>query len=145
MENHIVTAGMLKDVNELWALENAFLQEIGEQSMEEDAQLRLKEAVKEEKIFFFIAKKNGLPIGMCSVSPCFSTFACKLCGVFDDFYVLPAYRKHGVARLLVKTAQDWCKEHNYASLTVGCSRQDEAMYHSLGFDTELGVLLADNL
>lgn len=143
MEKTIVE--MLKDANELWTLENAFLNEIGELPMEEKAKLRLKEAIKDEIIFFFIAKNNGLPIGMCSVSPCFSTFACKQCGVFDDFYVQPEFRRQGVARMLVKAAQDWCKEHDYASMTVGCSRHDEAMYRSLGFDTELGVMMADNL
>lgn len=143
MEKPIVE--MLNDVNELWTLENAFLNEIGEPPMDGAAQKRLMEAIKQEKIFFFVAKNGSQPIGMCSISPSFSTFACKPCGVFDDFYVHPEFRRQGVARLLVKTAQDWCREHDYASVTVGCSRQDEAMYHSLGFDTELGVMLAVNL
>lgn len=145
MGNRIFTVEVLKDANELWTLENEFLNAVGEEPMEETAQTRLAQAIKENEIIFFIARREGKPIGMCSVSSCFSTFACKPCGVFDDFFVKPEYRKRGVARLLTEAAQAWCKEHDFASLTVGCSQKDVAMYQSLGFDSILGVMLGNNL
>jgi len=145
MENCIVTVDNLKEPNKLWTLENEFLNAVGEEAMEEAAKVRLAQAIREEKIIFLVASLNGQPIGMCSISPCFSTFVCKSCGVFDDFYIRPEYRGHGVARMIVNAAQLWCKEHDYASLTVGCARKDIAMYQSLGFDTELGTMLANNL
>ncbi len=136
---------MLNDPNELWLLENEFLNEIGEKPMTDNSKERLIEAIQAEKIFFWIAKMDGRPVGMCSVSPCFSTFACKSCGVFDDFYVEPHHRKQGVARLLAATTQKWCREKGYASIMVGCCKEDVGMYQTLGFDVELGTMLVHNL
>ena len=145
MENLNATVEILKNPDELWQLENAFFMAVGENEMTLKNFHRLVDAVETEKIIFFGARKNGEVIGMCSVSPNFSTFACKTCGVFDDFFIDPEHRGHGVAPMLVNAAREWCKQRDYASLTVGCSRGDAAMYQSLGFDTELGVLLAANL
>ena len=105
---------------------------------------RLVDAVKKGEIIFFAAREGERLIGMCSISPCFSTFACKACGVFDDFFVQPEYRGKGAARMLVNAAREWCKDHDFAGMTVGCARKDTAMYRSLGFDTELGTMLANN-
>ena len=145
MENLNITVEILKNTDELWQLENAFLKDVGEKEMTFEHFRRLAEAVAAEKIIFFAARKNGRLIGMCSVSPCFSTFACKSCGVFDDFFIYPEERGRGAARQLVNAACEWCKANEYTSLMVGCSRMDTAMYQSLGFDTELGVMLAANL
>ena len=145
MENLNITVEILKNTDELWQLENAFLKDVGEKEMTFEHFRRLAEAVAAEKIIFFAARKNGRLIGMCSISPCFSTFACKACGVFDDFFICPEERGRGVARQLVNAVREWCKANDYASLLVGCSCPDTAMYQSLGFDTELGVMLAANL
>ena len=145
MENMNITVEILKNMDELWQLANAFLKDVGEEEMTFEHFRRLAEAVAAEKIIFFGVRKNGRLIGMCSISPCFSTFACKACGVFDDFFICPEERGRGVARQLVNVVREWCKANDYASLLVGCSCPDTAMYQSLGFDTELGVMLAANL
>ena len=75
---------------------------------------------------------------MCSVAKCFSTFTCADAGVFDDFYIEPAFRRKGIARMLAQAAQKWSKENALASLTVTCAPCDEGMYRALGFDTALG-------
>ena len=77
MEKPIYTVEVLKDINELWALENEFLNAIGEEPLEKDARKRLAEAIMTQKIIYFAARFHGQMIGICSVSPCFSTFACK--------------------------------------------------------------------
>ena len=46
------------------------------------------------------------------------------------------------ARLLARTARDWCRAQGVTSLTVTCAPCDEAMYRRLGFDTPLGGTLA---
>ena len=145
MEDLNVTVEVLKNTDELWTMENAFLKAVGEDEMTLERFQRLAEAVKDETIIFFAARMNGTLIGMCSVSPCFSTFACKTSGVFDDFFIEPEHRGRGVARKLVNAAREWCQEREWASLTVGCSHEDAGMYQSLGFDTALGVMLAANL
>lgn len=127
---------------QLYKLENSFLAEISEEPLTEEKKARLSAAVREGKITFFLAMRGTRAVGMCSVSPCFSTFACGEIGVFDDFYVEPPFRRRGAARLLVEAAQAWCRERGMASLTVGCSNRDVGMYRALGFELELGAMLA---
>ena len=81
-------------------------------------------------------------VGLCSVSPCFSTFACGELGSFEDFYLEPDFRGKGAARLLAQAAQEWSKENALASLTVTCAPCDEGMYQALSFDTHLGKAFA---
>lgn len=145
MENRTVTVYVQKCLIELVKMENEFLKSVGEESLSQEQCRRLEEALNEEKIIFFTAKTEGQTVGMCSISPCFSTYACRPCGVFDDFFIRPEYRGRGIARMLVNAAQLWCKDHGYASMTVGCASGDVAMYQSLGFDTELGTMLVNNL
>jgi len=145
MKNNLAAVEVLKNADELWMLENEFLKAVGEEAIKPENRRGLETAVEEEKIIFFAARLNGKVIGICSVSPTFSTFACKTCGIFDDFFIRPEYRGQGIARMLVNAVQLWCKERDYASLTVGCAPTDIAMYRSLGFDTELGTMLANNL
>lgn len=82
---------------------------------------------------------------MCSLSPCYSSFACAETGVFDDFFVESAFRHQGVARQLVSAARNWAEENALSGLTVGCADCDAEMYRSLGFETRLGTMLALNL
>lgn len=119
-------------------LENRFLREIEEQPLTEEQQTQLAQAIWNGKITFFIAKCDHRMVGMCSVARCFSTFACSDTGVFEDFYIEPAFRKKGIARKLVQAAQDWCRENGIVSLTVCSAPCDEQMYQNLGFTISLG-------
>ena len=123
-------------------LENGFKREIGEDTLTGSQQKRLQEAVKEGRITFLVAKRGYRSVGMCSVAAYYSTFSCSNVGVYEDFYVEPAFRGKGIARKLAKAAQRWCRERGIASLTVCCSPCDEAMYRALGFDTGLGETFA---
>ena len=127
---------------QLRKLENGFLKEIGETPATEEKQEQLARAIQDGKITFFMAKRGSRAVGMCSVAKCFSTFACSDTGVFDDFYIEPAFRRQGIARKLTQAAQNWSKETGLASLTVTCAPCDEAMYRSLGFDIRLGSTFA---
>ena len=142
-----ITVEILADPEDwqLKKLENGFLKEIGESPATEEKQEHLARAIRNGKITFFIARRSQRAVGMCSVARCFSTFACRLCGVFDDFFILPGERGNGIARFLAAAAQEWCKEHECATMMVGCAPKDVGMYRSLGFDTELGRMLACNL
>lgn len=130
---------------QLHHLLNSFLLEIGEDALDDAKMARLARAIREQEIIFFLAKRGTRAVGICSVSPHFSTFACKPCGVFDDFYVEPPFRGQGIPRLLVHAAQNWCREQGFASLTVGCCAGDAPMYDHLGFSTALGTMLASDL
>ena len=127
---------------QLRRLENGFLAEIGEGPMDDGRWERLKKAVREERITFFLAKRGTRAVGMCSVAPGFSTFACSEVGSFDDFFVEPVFRRKGAGGLLARAAQDWCKANGLASLTVCCAPCDEEMYQALGFTLPLGRTFA---
>lgn len=124
---------------QLKKLENGFLAEIGEAPATEERQARLIRAIRDGRITFFLAKRGYRAVGMCSVATCFSTFACADTGVWDDFYIEPAFRKRGIARLLAQAAQRWAQEVGLSGLTATCAPCDEGMYRALGFDTCLGT------
>ena len=127
---------------QLLKLENGFKTDIGEESLTEEIQQRLQQAIKDGKITFFIAKRGYRAVGMCSVAKCYSTFSCSDTGVYEDFYIEPAFRGKGIALKLAEAAQLWCRDTGISSLTVCCAACDEKMYQALGFDTHLGTTYA---
>ena len=140
MENQITVSKATQNENweELLHLESGYLREIGEQPLTEEQQAQLFQAIQESRITFFLAKFEKQTVGICSVARHFSTFACTDTGVFEDFYVEPAFRKKGIARMLAQAAQSWSYEQGLSSLTVCCAPCDVQMYQVLGFDTHLG-------
>lgn len=136
-----ITVEVLSDPEDwqLKKLENGFLTEIGEQTLTEEKQEQLRQAIRDGRVTFFVARRGYRAVGMCSVAKCFSTFSCTDSGVFDDFYIEPVFRGKGLARKLVQTAQAWCKENGIGSLTVCCAPCDEPMYQALGFKERLGT------
>ena len=139
------TVEILKDPVDwqLLKLENGFKREIGEESLTKIQQKQLQKAVREGRITFFFAKRGYRAVGMCSVAAYYSTFSCSNVGVFEDFYIEPAFRNRGTARKLAEAAQSWCRENDIASLTVCCAACDEAMHQALGFNTSLGTTFAN--
>lgn len=127
---------------QLLKLENGFKKDIGEESLTEEMQKQLQQAIKDGKTTFFVAKRGCRAVGMCSVAKCYSTFSCSDTGVYEDFYIEPAFRGKGVARKLAQAAQAWCKDNGISSLTVCCAPCDEKMYQALGFDIALGTTFA---
>lgn len=81
-----VTVEILKDPKDwqLMKLENGYLAEIGEEMLSDEKKERLERAVAEEKIVFFLARRGYRAVGMCSVSLCFSTFACGETGKYES-------------------------------------------------------------
>lgn len=124
---------------ELAALQLGYKEEIGEERPAEEDFARLAEAMEKEQILFYGCLMEGKLVACCSVTPGFSTFNYRRSGVFEDFYILPAYRRRGIARELVQFAY---RESGVSSLTVGCADCDLEMYQALGFRISLGNLLA---
>lgn len=126
---------------QLYHLQDSYRQEIGEPPLTDGDKERLARAVEQGQITFLTARRATWCVGMCSVSTLFSTYGCRPMAVFEDFYVEPAWRHKGTARLLAGAAQDWCRGRGISSLWVGCAPCDRAMYQALGFKTPLGELL----
>lgn len=129
------------DLWQLYHLENSYKAEIGEAPLTDGDKERLAAALERGEIIFFAARRLSRCVGLCSASTLFSTYGCKTMAVFEDFYVEPAWRHKGTARLLTEAAQKWCGERGISSLWVGCANCDVPMYQDLGFDVPLGDLL----
>ncbi len=127
------------DIRRLKPLHVAYKREIGEAEPAETDLARLTGAIEAGRIRFFGCREGDALIGCCSVAPIFSTFCYDTAGVFEDFYVVPEYRRRGVARKLVEFA---VAQSGVRSLTVGCADCDADMYKALGFSIPLGNLLA---
>lgn len=128
-----------EDFEKLMELQRAYKTAIGEEQPDEQSFDRLKEAMEKEQILFFGCEMNGELIAMCSICKTFSTFDYQTGGVFEDFYIVPAYRHQGIARKLVHYAYEESAVHSF---TVGCADCDVEMYQSLGFAIQLGNMLA---
>lgn len=138
------TVEVLRDPadRQLLELEDGFKRAIGEEPLTEEKQRQLQRAIGQGRITFFVAKQGARAVGMCSVAKCYSTFSCSDTGVYEDFYIEPAFRGRGIARKLAEAAQSWCRDRGISSLTVCCAPCDEKMYQALGFDERLGTTFA---
>ncbi len=52
-----------------------------------------------------------------------------------NVYVYPEFRRRGVARMLMKTMMDWCRQQNFASVFLHASKDGRPLYDSLGFES----------
>lgn len=120
---------------------NDYKEAIGEDRLSANQLRSLEAAVAVGDIMFFVARSADNPVAMCSVTRTFSTFRCQHGGVFEDFYVVPEYRKGGLAKKLTEYVLDYCKNIGIRSLWVGCADCDMDMYRHLGFEMRLGNLL----
>ena len=127
------------DFEALTPLHLAYKKEINEDAPSPDGLEALRQAIEEERILFFGCREDGRLVGCCSISVTFNTFCYGQCGVFEDFYILPAYRHRGIARRLVRYA---FAQSGVVSMTVGCANCDLDMYRSLGFSIPIGNMLA---
>lgn len=128
-----------EDLDALAPLHIAYKEAIGEDVPSSEDLSALKAAIETDRILFFGCRENGILVGCCSVSVTFSTFCYASSGVFEDFYILPAYRHRGIARALVRFAYE---NSGVVSMTVGCADCDLPMYKALGFSVPIGNLLA---
>jgi GNAT superfamily N-acetyltransferase len=50
-----------------------------------------------------------------------------------SIYTEEAFRKKGVARLIIQRGIDWCREHGYSTITLHASEAGFPLYAALGF------------
>ena len=134
----------LLEFEQLLGLLQSFKQSVGEEEICAAAANRLRTAIQEGKIKFFVALDNNEFVGMCSISRFFSTYTCEPSGIFEDFYILEERRNKGIARGLTDFAIREMQSEGVTSILAGCTDADTPMYKSLGFAATLGTLLACN-
>jgi GNAT superfamily N-acetyltransferase len=131
-----------EDFEGLFVLLNAYLMEIGEEGLSGDDERRLRTAVEEGRITFFVAEEGEL-LGTCSLTTAFSTFGGgREYAILEDFYVVPDRRGSGIAAKLTRHVFDEATARGMSSVVVGCAECDVAMYRHLGFSLEIGRMLS---
>ena len=126
---------------ELVDLQTAYKSEIGEECPDKSDFESLMNAIEQGKINFYGCICDGKLVACCSICLNYSTYNYGTAGVFEDFYILPAYRHKGIARKLVKFAY---ANSGVDTMSVGCADCDIGMYNALGFNMPLGNMLAYN-
>ena len=60
-----------------------------------------------------------------------------------NMYVDPEFRRQGIARQLMQTILDWCRQQNFAAVYLHASKEGRPLYESLGFEptTEMTLKL----
>ena len=129
---------------ELHALQADFARSIGEPVPDRDALDRVAGAMDAGRITFLLARDEGAPVGMCSLTTGFSTYRASPFGLVDDLYVDPARRRSGVARALVDAALAEARSRGCRSVLIGCSDGDIPMWEHFGF-RKIGNLMATDL
>ncbi len=51
-----------------------------------------------------------------------------------SMYTTKEFRRRGVAKVIVKAALKWCREHEYERVVLHASTQGRPLYESLGFE-----------
>ena len=128
-----------RDVDALAGLHSSYKQAIGEEPPTLDELAALKLAIAGSRILFYGCESDERLVGICSLSLIFSTFNYAVGGIFEDFYIDPAYRGQGIAKQLVRFAAG---HSGVRSLVVGCADCDLGLYRALGFTARLGSMLA---
>lgn len=136
MDFVLITTERFDDLKKLQA---AYKNEIGEDSPSESDFESLRKAIEQKKIYFYGCVCDGKLVACCSVCLTYSTFNYDAAGVFEDFYIQPAYRHREIARKLVAFAYENSK---VSSLSVGCADCDLGLYQAIGFQIPLGNMLA---
>jgi GNAT superfamily N-acetyltransferase len=62
-----------------------------------------------------------------------------------NVYVDPEFRRRGIARRLMQTMIDWCREQNFAAVYLHASKNGKPLYEALGFEptTEMRLKLKE--
>ena len=108
------------------------------QELEELTRWWIKKKLSEGKLVGFIAKTQA---GLVAGSGCLwireqppSLINPRLEAPYlMSIYTEEALRKKGVAKLIVQSAIEWCREHDYSTITLHSSEAGFSLYAALGF------------
>ena len=62
-----------------------------------------------------------------------------------NVYVYPEFRRKGIARHMMRTMMDWCREQGFAAVYLHASNDGKPLYEALGFEptTEMRLKLRE--
>ena len=93
-----------------------------------------------------IARDNGARVGFIWVDQSRSGFTGVVQAYILSVYVTETCRGKGLGRLLMSRAEDWAREHNFASMGLGVAAHNVSaitLYEKLGYATETLRMVKD--
>ena len=147
-------------IDALWELQLRYKAEIGEDEPQAQDKERLARAMEAGQILFYGAWDGNVPVGCCSVTKGFSTFDYRPCGVLEDFYIRPEYRRRGIGTQMVaycmrelrkmginKVALIACKKNDAGNAfwsKIGWTRSDVNYYEFLLNEENITEFIGDD-
>lgn len=113
-------------------------------ALDSEALKQLSRALVSGEIEFYIARIDGVPVGLCSLTYGFSTYRTARFALTDDLFVAPDARGHNVAGSLIEHVCMRAQSEDCGSIILGCDDELEAMYKRLGFK-QIGTMMARDL
>lgn len=95
------------------------------------------EQMAEAAMAWFLAEEDGHVVGTAAafLSCGRSTILLDVTATLAGIYVVPGYRRRGIARELTVRAIEWCKGRGCVSIRLQASEAARPLYESLGFRT----------
>jgi GNAT superfamily N-acetyltransferase len=84
----------------------------------------------------FVVSSDGRIVGFTQLYPSFSSVSMKRVWILNDLFVEPAYRRKGVAKLLLSAAENFARETEAIRIiltTQICNITAQSLYESLGY------------
>jgi ribosomal protein S18 acetylase RimI-like enzyme len=117
-------------LEELFQIEKDFIPDAAHQRS------GLYKLLEEAQAVILVAESRGEVIGMCTVQTVISTAEGGLAGILEDMIVAASARRQGIARALVKAAEEWAQERGLTRLQLLAESENETAlrcYSSTGW------------
>ena len=131
-----VRQATLEDVDALVPLFDAYRQFYAQPSDKTRARNWLRARIGNNESVVLLAERDGAAIGFSQLYPMYSSVQTARIWVLNDLYVDPDQRRHGVARALLKAAEEFGKDDGAAFIVLETTRVNEtahALYRDAGW------------
>lgn len=102
----------------------------------EAARKFIQERFQKGDSIIFVVSNDGRIVGFTQLYPSFSSVSMKRVWILNDLFVEQAYRKKGVAKLLLSAAEDFARETEAIRIILATQISNitaQSIYESLGY------------
>lgn len=102
----------------------------------ETARKFIQERFQKGDSVIFVGNENGRIVGFTQLYPSFSSVSMKRIWILNDLFVEQAYRKKGIAKLLLSAAEDFARETEAIRIILATQISNiaaQSLYEPLGY------------